>query len=103
VYNIFGFYYNYFLHLHHATKTNNMQKLERLFKQLSEKERSALVLMLCTGLGVHKTTVYRWASGVTKPAHELILNKATQIIEDYALERTIKILREAGEARRNLN
>lgn len=91
------------LHLHHATKTNNMQKLERLFKQLSEKERSALVLMLCTGLKVHKTTVYRWASGVTKPAHELIRNKATQIIDDYALDITIKRHKEFGEARRKLN
>ena len=80
-----------------------MQKLERLFKQLSEKERSALVLMLCSELGVHKTTVYRWACGVTKPAHKLIEDKATQIIEDYALDITIKRHKDAAEARRKLN
>ncbi|MBN2777596.1 MAG: hypothetical protein JXR36_08130 [Bacteroidales bacterium] len=91
------------LHLHHATNTINMQKLKRLFEQLRESERVELVTKLMSELNVHKTTIYRWANGSTKPAHKLIEEKANQIIEDFSLEITIRRHSEASEARNKLN
>ena len=80
-----------------------MQKLKRLFEQLREPERVELVNKLMSELGLHKTTVYRWANGSTKPAHKLIEEKANQIIDDFALEITVRRNSEAAKQRRMLN
>ncbi len=63
-----------------------MQILQITLSKLSETERRAMVIHLAERLGVHQTTIYRWARGATSPSHPIIAEHLIFQIEMYTKE-----------------
>lgn len=63
-----------------------MQILKNTLTRLSESERRELVIRLSERLGVHESTIYRWANGSTTPSHPIVTERLINELNELNLE-----------------